>query len=101
MIWIVIYQHNCKTAHKLQLQSPRTHTHTHSYKQTYIIVPVSGWLLRGARALQSLPHIIVLRFTLDEEAERGEHLHLNGDMVYRSEKCLNTGEAALTLACCF
>lgn len=30
MIWIVIYQHNCKTAHKLQLQSPRTHTHIHT-----------------------------------------------------------------------
>ncbi len=60
------------TYHKFMLLAHCTYNpmNTHVYTQTYILVPVSRRLVRWARALQGLPHITVVLFTLDEEVER-------------------------------
>lgn len=39
-------------------------THTHSHRETYVILPVGGRLLRRAVVLQRLPDVSVLLFTL-------------------------------------
>lgn len=80
------------------------HTHTHTLLQTDLHycaserVAVEG----GQSSAEPATHYCTPLYSGWGRRKRGtsvfEWWH---SAVYRSEKCLNTGEAALTLACCF